>query len=107
MNYFPRDLAAIFRVQLLPLIALPVSWLVFRFRGWSFIYLAIGFAAVGITLLFLARLPLYRQRRFFSFGPQSLDAQHRRLYWRGYGFVAISIFLFLLLFALLRFHATI
>lgn len=102
MSYFPRDLVALFRLQLIPLAALPIGWLVFRFREWSFVYLAIGFAVVGVILLVVARLPLYRRRCFFTFGPSELDASHRRLYRRGYGFVAISVFLFLFLVALLH-----
>ena len=45
----------------------------------------------GIALLFFARLPLYRQRRFWTFGPRELDRFHRRLYWLAYLFVIASI----------------
>jgi hypothetical protein len=45
----------------------------------------------GIILLFFARLPLYRQRRFLTFGPRELDRFHRRLYWLAYLFVLASI----------------
>lgn len=45
----------------------------------------------GISLLFFARLPLYRERRCWQFGSQHLDRKHRRLYWLAYGFVAISL----------------
>ena len=51
--------------------------------------LAVG--AVGAVLLLFARLPLYRQRRFFTFGPRGLDRLHRRLYWLAYLFVVCSI----------------
>jgi type IV secretory pathway VirB3-like protein len=89
----PRDLAALFRLQFLPLIALPVGWLLVRFGVVSLVYVAGFLALVGIVLLILARLPLYRQHRFTSFGPRHLDAQHKRLYWRGYAFIVVSLLL--------------
>jgi hypothetical protein len=58
---------------------------------------AVGLGVVGIGLLFFARLPLYRQRRFMTFGPRHLDSTHRKLYWRAYGFVAVSVALLALL----------
>src|SRR6266478_4495081 len=61
-------------------------------------YAAIGSAAVGTVLLLFARLPLYRQRRFWTFGPGALDPAHRRLYWLAYLLVAASIALFLVVF---------
>jgi hypothetical protein len=54
---------------------------------------AVALGAVGILLLFFARLPLYRRRQFLTFGPRQLDAQHRKLYWWAYGFVAVSVLL--------------
>jgi type IV secretory pathway VirB3-like protein len=63
--------------------------------------LAMSFASVGVVLLFLARLPLYRQRRFFAFGSRLLDEPHRRLYRWAYRFLCLGGFLNLLtLFAL-------
>ena len=54
---------------------------------------AVGLAAgvLGIIFLLFARLPLYRQRRFLTFGPRELDRFHRRLYWLAYLFVLASI----------------
>lgn len=54
---------------------------------------AVGLAAgvIGIIFLFFARLPLYRQRRFLTFGPRELDRFHRRLYWLAYLFVLASL----------------
>ena len=54
---------------------------------------SIGLSAgvLGVVLLFFARLPLYRQRRFLTFGPRELDRFHRRLYWLAYMFVVASI----------------
>jgi hypothetical protein len=51
----------------------------------------LGAGACGIILLFLARLPLYRQRRFWAFGPRELDRFHRRLHWLAYFFLIASI----------------
>jgi hypothetical protein len=51
----------------------------------------LGTGIFGVVLLFLARLPLYRQRRFWTFGPRELDRSHRRLYWLAYLFVLASI----------------
>jgi hypothetical protein len=56
----------------------------------------------GIILLFFARLPLYRQRRFFAFGPRELDRFHRRLYWLSYLVVLVSVGLFVIVWFRLR-----
>lgn len=57
--------------------------------------LVLGF--IGIVLLFLARLPLYRKRRLFTFGPHALDRKHQRLYWWAYGFIGVSLLLLVLI----------
>ena len=57
---------------------------------------------VGTVLLFFARLPLYRQRRFLVFGPRELDKRHRRLYWWAYRFIAASIVLLVVLILIVR-----
>ncbi len=44
-------------------------------------YTALGTGVVGSILPFLARLPLYRQRRFWTFGPGALPEFYRKLYW--------------------------
>jgi hypothetical protein len=56
----------------------------------------VGLAAgiVGVLLLFIARLPLYRERRFWTLGPRQLDEKHRRFYWMAYIAVAVSLLLF-------------
>lgn len=52
---------------------------------WICTYLgAVAIAAVGIGLLFYAKLPLYRERRFFTFGPGPLLEERRPAYWWGY-----------------------
>lgn len=50
--------------------------------------LSLFLASVGILLLFLSRIPLYREGKFLTFGPASLPENHRRIYWSGYGMVA-------------------
>jgi hypothetical protein len=49
--------------------------------------------AFGVTALFRARWPLYRQGRFWTFGPRELDQRHVRLYWVAHTFILVSIFL--------------
>jgi hypothetical protein len=64
----------------------------------------IGLAAgvFGSILLFLARLPLYRQRRFRTCGPRELDRFHRRMYWLAYLAMLVSIGLFAIVWLRLR-----
>jgi hypothetical protein len=59
----------------------------------TLLIIGIGLALCGIDLLLLARLPLYRQRRFFTFGPRLLDARHRALYRCAYVFIAAAMVL--------------
>jgi hypothetical protein len=54
----------------------------------------LGAGAIGAVLLFMARLPLYRQRRFLTVGPGQLDRKHRRIYWLAYIMLAASLLLF-------------
>jgi hypothetical protein len=48
---------------------------------------------LGVLLLFIARLPLYRARRFWTLGPRQLDRKHRRYYWLAYVAVTVSLLL--------------
>jgi hypothetical protein len=59
-------------------------------------YVALGTSSLGSILLFFARLPFYRQRRFWTFGPRELPAFNRKLYWLAYLFVIASVLLFLI-----------
>lgn len=65
----------------------------------------IGFASaiIGVVLLFLARLPLYRQGRFLTIGPRDLDESHRRLYFWAYRFLIPSVCLLISLLIWLAF----
>lgn len=58
---------------------------------------ALILGGVGVVLLFLARLPLYRQHHFLTFGPGQLSGTHRRLYFAAYFFIVPCIFLLLAL----------
>jgi hypothetical protein len=59
-------------------------------------YIALGAGSLGSILLFFARLPFYRQRRFWTFGPRELPTFNRKLYWLAYLFVVASVLLFLI-----------
>ena len=90
-------LASIFFLPAVAAVALLTAMLLpdiasFRRVGSTSLF-AVGLLAgiCGIVLLFFARLPLYRQHRFFTFGPRCLDGCHRRLYWLAYLFVLASI----------------
>lgn len=80
----------------------PVLQTVERGGAWSVFAFAAASAVAGIVLLFFARLPLYRQRAFFSFGSRLLDAPHRRLYRLAYGFIFMAVLLLLILLTALR-----
>src|SRR5215471_18774972 len=61
---------------------------------WICCYLfGISLAAVGAGLIFYAKLPLYRQRRFFRFGPRALPEQRRPFYRWGYICVLLGVLL--------------
>jgi hypothetical protein len=90
------DIAAWIGIPFWAMVFLAVAFLPWRALAVAFL-IAIGLGIIGIVLLFLARLPLYRQKRFFVFGPKHLDAAHRKLYQAAYAFVWISVFLLLLL----------
>jgi hypothetical protein len=68
----------------------------------TILYTALAFGVVGSALLFFARLPLYQQRRFFTFGSSALDERHKRLYRWAYRFVGVCVFLLVMLILALR-----
>jgi hypothetical protein len=45
---------------------------------------------------------IYRQGKYFSFGPRLLPPGHKKLYWTAYAFIATSIFIMVLLLIVLR-----
>ena len=98
--YVPPDIALLFGINLIPfIVGVPLLALLARFRSGDVIgviYSALALGVVGTTLLFFARLPLYRKRQFLSFGPSQLSGIHRKLYWTAYLFVAVSVLLLFL-----------
>ena len=54
-------------------------------------------AAVGVSLVFYAKLPLYRQRRFLTFGSRVLPESSRPFYRWGYRCVLFAVALLLCL----------
>lgn len=59
--------------------------------------LSLSLATAGVCLLFLARLPFYRQRKFFSVGPRGLPPLNKVCYWVSYGFLSTAITLMALM----------
>lgn len=55
---------------------------------------AVLFGAVGVGLLFYAKLPLYRERRFFTFGARALPEERRVFYRWSYRCAIVSATLF-------------
>ena len=103
-SHFPPDLAALLGVYwiMLPIAALGTV----MFSGiqavksngdLTLFWIALGLGCVGAAILFVARLPLYRQRRFGQIGPKGLDTFHKRLYVWAWCFLGLSISLFTLL----------
>lgn len=106
--YFPRDWRFFFAWQTLPIIVLILtSFLLWFVQGTrqgdpTFVWIASGLAVIGIILLFIARLPLYRQGGFFTFGPKALPESHRKIYRVAYGFIGVSVVMMLALLVVLR-----
>jgi hypothetical protein len=63
---------------------------------WCYV-IALAIATVGASLIFYARLPLYRQLQFFTFGSRALPQQRRPFYRWGYRCVAFAVTLLLCL----------
>ena len=67
----------------------------------TLLWIALAIGTSGTIMLFFARLPLYRQRKFLTLGPKALPPGHRKLYWTAYGFIGTSIAIMALLLVLL------
>jgi hypothetical protein len=99
-SYFPPDVGAIgsllFIIMAVVYVSCGLSWA--KARGDTTLFnLAVFLGCVGAVLLFIARIPLYRQRRFFTLGPSSLSGIYRKLYFTAYAFIVPSIVLLVLL----------
>ena len=103
--FFPPDLGAVISPILLIIVVLYVScglsWAK-TFGDTSLFHFAMFLGGVGASLLLVARIPLYRQRRFFTLGPKSLTGFHRKLYYTAYGLIVPSVLLLALLLFVLR-----
>lgn len=64
-------------------------------------WIAVSVAIVGLFLLFTARLPLYRQGKFFTFGSKTLPERHKIVYRIAYYLIVASMAIMLLLIAML------
>jgi hypothetical protein len=66
---------------------------------WIWCYgVGLAVAVVGVSLIFYAKLPLYRQRRFLTFGSRALPESSRPFYRWGYRCVLFAVALLLCLF---------
>ncbi|MDD5138657.1 MAG: hypothetical protein PHY43_00170 [Verrucomicrobiales bacterium] len=99
--HVPADWMALFGIYFgIPIIAIGVSCLLPSLNSLKsrdladLFYTALGTGCLGSVLLFFARLPLYRQRQFWTFGPRELPSFNRKLYWLAYLFVVASVLLF-------------
>ena len=59
---------------------------------WLWFYaLTLSVATLGAALIFYAKLPLYRRRRFFTFGIRVLPEERQPFYRWGYRFAILGI----------------
>jgi MFS family permease len=66
---------------------------------WIWCYgIGLAIAAVGVYLIVYAKLPLYQQRRFLTFGSRALPERRRPFYRWGYRCVLFAVALLLCLF---------
>jgi hypothetical protein len=94
--YFPPDLMILFVIPIIAILAgvlLPVLSYLKTTDAIILFYTALGTGVMGSMLLFLARLPLYRQRRFWTFGPSALPTFYRKLYWLAYVAIVTALLL--------------
>src|ERR1043165_9180984 len=81
LRNFPPDILATFAVPVV-IIAIVTSWLQ-SLHGINWIWATAAsfcIAVFGAALLFVAKLPLYRQRRFFTFGIRFLPESSHGFY---------------------------
>jgi len=101
---FPMDMAAQVFIPIFSILAFLLAVPVYNTsRGDPTLFIvAVVMGLIGTGLLFVARLPLYRQRKFFSIGPRELDARHRKLYKAAYFFIVPSIVLLVLMWGVVK-----
>jgi len=97
-RHFPMDILVFAGWPIIPIAFLCIFVMdVISRRQMAFFWIAIAAAGIGIVLLYLARLPLYREGKFLTFGSRALDPKHRRLYRCAYVFIYMAIALQLVL----------
>ncbi len=97
-GHFPFDLRVLLEPMLFVIlftVALPYFSLAERRGDRTLLTVPLILGGIGVILLFFARLPLYRQRRFFFFGARHLSGVHKRLYYAAYAFIVPCILLLL------------
>ena len=97
-GHFPRDLRALLEPGLFVTffaIVMPYLSLGSGRGDKTLLAVSLVLGGIGVILLFFARLPLYRQRRFFVFGARYLTGNHKRLYYAAYVFIIPCILLLL------------
>ena len=57
------------------------------------IFAALTCYAIGLNSLIHAKLSLFRQGVWLSFGPQRLTQEYRRSYWMGYACIGLGVFI--------------
>jgi hypothetical protein len=81
LRHFPPDLLAAFALPIV-VTALAISW-VMSLHGAAWLWAAgtsFSIAMLGAIFLFIAKLPLYRQGRFCTFGIQELPQSSHGFY---------------------------
>jgi hypothetical protein len=100
LRHFPPDLWWVLGMPFTALVAVfAASWLPpLHGAGWLWAAgISFGIALVGATLLLIAKLPLYRQGRYFSLGIRALPESSRGYYRWGCGCSIVGCVLLLLL----------
>lgn len=101
---FPPDMGCLIVMPLTAILAgmiLPLMSAARRGDQTLFI-LSLAISVLGLILLFLARLPLYRQRQFFTFGSAALPESHRRLYHAAWKVVFVGVGLLVVVNVIMR-----
>jgi hypothetical protein len=65
-------------------------------------WIAFSLAVFGLVLLFFAKLPLYRQGKFLTFGSKELPDKYKGIYRIAYYSIGVSLVIMLLMLAMLR-----
>jgi hypothetical protein len=94
--YIPPDIAMFLIIPSIVILSgmlLPAITNIRRAEVIDLFYGALGLGCLGSILLFFARIPLYRQHRFWTFGPHELPGFQRKLYWLAYVVVVAALLL--------------